>query len=340
MAKREHFPYSVLDLPELDNGECLLPFDHAHMLGLGLTSRCNFDCPMCYYHDSSGTSEGADMPLELIRKIMKGCGDLRNVNVSLEGEPFLHPRVFDALDFISGYAESISLSTNGALLNKDKINRLRQYRFSAFSMSIDADSGTFYKIFRGGGTLEIFERHAALASECLEGTVSFNTVLFRENINHVAGIPALAKRCGVNRVSLMQLRPHAGARARGITSTTEAELLTCLGTLAEEAEKWGVELVFDPFFGNARVMQWLQKNDSEAINVLPSPVGWSCVFPWHYASILSDGRLFPCCGDFGPITLENYDFDGIYNHPVMQRLRQSLIRGMLPQACRACHFLT
>lgn len=61
----------------------------------------------------------------------------------------------------------------------------------------------------------------------------------------------------------------------------------------------------------------------------------SCFFPWNFTSILSDGRLFPCCGDINPVNMEKYNYDSIFNNEILLKLRKALHTEM-PSVCKEC----
>lgn len=48
----------------------IYPDDNKFSLGIGLTSRCNFSCPICYYHTSKNNNPYTDIPLELLKKYL------------------------------------------------------------------------------------------------------------------------------------------------------------------------------------------------------------------------------------------------------------------------------
>ncbi|MDO5537506.1 MAG: radical SAM protein, partial [Desulfovibrionaceae bacterium] len=276
--------------------QVLPPVPGRYALGVGLTSRCNFDCPMCYYHDShASASARSDMPLPLLKTILEGCPRLANIAFALEGEPFCHRDVFAALDLGMEHAGTLSVSTNASMLTRDTLRRLAGYPFALFSLSVDAADAATYARLRRGGSLAVFERNAALACETLGRSVIFNSVICRENLASVPGLPALAARCGVSVISCMQLRPHEGSRAANLSPAGTEELLACLEKMVEQAGKHRVALVFDEFFGSDAVMARLGGLLGRL--GLPAPVrGPGCPILGHYTSVLSSGELFACCG--------------------------------------------
>ncbi len=316
--------------------------DHVFSLGIGLSSRCNFRCPMCYYHTDLGNmSKAVDMPLKLLSSIIEHMPILANVIIGLEGEPFCYPHIFQALDIIATKADTISLVSNASLLTKSVCDSLKPYPISLFALSIDADNDVLYEKFRLGGKLDIFKKHGAYLAQCLGDVVRLHTVIFTENIEGVAMMPKFATEMGIKSISFQQFRPHKAAVQRGISAPSSPNLMSCLEKIINNALKFGVTIYFDGFFGENSIMQQLfaiaEKNPLIKVQQYTEN---QCPYLTNFTSILSDGRLFPCCGDFRPATISEYSFDGIFNHSYLQKLRLMYKKKIRPAPCYICRHLT
>lgn len=336
MGIRNKYPFNLSYIYDsaFKNRYTVSKEDNKYIIGIGLTSRCNFSCPICYYHNSNYDSDVTDIPLELLQTIFKNCGRLQRINFALEGEPFCYHHIFKALDCAMENSESLGISTNGSLLSREKLQILSGYKFSLFSFSIDAADEASYARFRRGGQLSKFVHNAGMATEQLGSPVVFNTVLFQQNLKSVLGLPELAARTGVSVISLVPLRAHEGSFANGITPAKHEDLQCCLEEMTERASKYNIELVFDGFSGNHKIAAWLARNGLLAKN--PASGKDKCIIPWFYTSILSSGKLFPCCGDFQPERIISYTFDDIFNHEYLVMLRGSISQKRYIEPCDVC----
>src|SRR5215468_7283773 len=72
-------------------------------IGLFLTNRCNFACPMCAVQDarSEGLARGGDLPFELVEKVFAECERHQPIVDLIGGEPLLYPRLGDAVGLAS-----------------------------------------------------------------------------------------------------------------------------------------------------------------------------------------------------------------------------------------------
>ena len=310
--------------------------DHTYSLLFGITSRCNFDCPICYYHASERQADQkTDLPLETLQIIMDNCGQLNNVSLALEGEPFCYPKLFEALDIISQNADYLSISSNGSLLDKNKIRQLKNYNFSIFSLSIESGSNEHYALARKGGNLNNFMKNASDLVDALENHVFFNAIIYNENLESLINLPEIAAKVGVNKISFMLLREHERTRKYNIHKPSNENLKKYLQLIIAKAEEKRVYLLFDQYFANEEIRSWLRTLTSPYVQIYLND-NKICSSPWLCTSILSDGKLFPCCGDFAPAEINSYTFDGIFNHIYLRLLRKLLDQKIILPACKVC----
>lgn len=309
-----------------------------YVLILGLTSRCNFDCPICYYHGKNGKDPGQDMPLDLLKTILDGLPSLAGITIAAQGEPLLYPHFFEALQIIAQHTKGIGLVTNGSLLDAQTSARLNQFPIVNLTLSIDAADEKNYARFRAGGKLCNLKNNVSrLPSELLQ-TCMFHATVFQQNLKTLLDLPALAKELGIKVVSFQQLRSHAGAILRGATPPSQSCLTTWLDKMLENALKNDIILLPDRFFGGPSLIKKLQTlaaQESVHFRFTPSNAS-SCAHAENAVAILADGSLFPCGGDFAPIRMEEYSFESLFNHPYLLALRAMRRTGRPNAACNSC----
>lgn len=314
------------------------PRNHHFSLGLGLTSRCNFRCPICYYHGAGAPHAARDMPLPLLKSLLGTLPHLASVCIGLEGEPFCHPRLFDALDMVAAQADCLNIVSNGSLVDGEAAERLCRYPLGSLALSIDAGDEAAYRRFRQGGELRVFMKHGATLAGRLGPRVCLHTVVFAENLDSLARLPDVAAEMGVSSISLQQLRPTAGSWQRNVHPAPGELLKAGLERMVDSAERRGIALFFDARFANREIMDHLQglAQNSTCIR-LQKRMADTCPQLSTFTSILSDGTLFPCCGDFSAAPIQHHSFDGIFNHEYLQRLRfLHRKKNMHLPPCRAC----
>ena len=123
---------------------------------------CNYECvhcPQSQYKHSSAYS-GAFLSEGLNRKMVDevaefGNGMTQQIRYTAAGEPFMHPRMMDMLEYAVANAKTfVSVTTNGSLLDRDKIMRLLKINIGLIDFSLDALSEETYGIIRRKGCLK------------------------------------------------------------------------------------------------------------------------------------------------------------------------------------------
>ncbi len=116
-----------------------------------ISSTCDLSCPMCYTTTEEyklKVNRGL-MDFELFKKIIDECAknNLYSIRLSLRGEPFIHPKIFDMIKYAKekGIKEVASL-THGGKLNEEKFEKLVDLGLDWLTISFDGIGETYEKI--------------------------------------------------------------------------------------------------------------------------------------------------------------------------------------------------
>ena len=116
-------------------------------LELQLTNRCNLRCRHCYL----GDGDSSELSLSQIRAVLKEFEEMQGLRVLLTGgEPLLHSRFDEINEMLPDLFLRKVLFTNGVLLRKDLLNRLKVHEIQ---VSIDG-MRTGHDSLRGAGSWE------------------------------------------------------------------------------------------------------------------------------------------------------------------------------------------
>lgn len=123
------------------------------------TSICNFRCIMCYQIDETFSHKSSGfmghMKLDLFKKtIDQVAGHVEAITLASRGEPLLHPRILEMLDYCRGKFLALKLNTNAALLNERLIHGLLASDLQTLAFSIDSVEKESYEKIRVNGNFE------------------------------------------------------------------------------------------------------------------------------------------------------------------------------------------
>ena len=114
---------------------------------LELTNKCNFHCEFC--PSDSQTRHQGYMELSLVEKILNEISEknlVPKVNLHLMGEPTLHPKLNDILNYAKQKNVKIALTTNGSTMVKKKVPQLLDSIYGEIVASLMTPTQDTYKI--------------------------------------------------------------------------------------------------------------------------------------------------------------------------------------------------
>jgi organic radical activating enzyme len=127
------------------------------MIVLSIVYPCNFGCPHCPYSDGNSEirrfyhDQKADqLPQALWNKIADEAGPYGSfLRCTGGGEPFLHPRLVDMLEYAKGKGCRVWVNTNGSMFGpnkrgRDKLERCLKAGIELIEFSMDAGDAQMY----------------------------------------------------------------------------------------------------------------------------------------------------------------------------------------------------
>lgn len=303
---------------------------------LYLTSGCNLRCRHCWVSPSFSPEEldpGEYLDVDLLRRAVtegKPLG-LRSAKLT-GGEPLLHPRFVEIVDFLSAEGLEIIMETNGTLLDSGLARYLREHtRLNFISVSLDGATAEVHDAFRGvEGSFEAALRGIeALVSAGYRPQVIMCP--HRGNLHQVEAVVDLAVRMGAGSV---KFNPVARS-GRGIAMHERGEALD----VAEVLEL--AHLIRGPL--QRRSLIPLTLGTPPALYTAGELLGRNdglCQIH-HILGILGSSELALCgIGRTVPeLCFGNLREVGVAEvwreHPVLQELRRELA-GPFPDLCGRC----
>jgi len=128
--------------------------DFPMMCVLSFTYVCNAKCPNCPYTNSSIRASYKKTPFmkeKTFKIIVDQCGPYGAwIRISGGGEPMLHPKAVELMEYAKKAGAKIGLITNGSKFNVENSRRLLEAGIDMVEFSVDAsDSKTYSKVRKG-----------------------------------------------------------------------------------------------------------------------------------------------------------------------------------------------
>ena len=313
------------------------------------TDACNLRCKHCY--QGAGKMSEDELSLDERLNIVDQLADNDVVAIAFSGgEALLRDDFWEVARYASNKGLYLSLATNGTLLTKDVVRRLRDVGVEYFEISLDSVDPVKHDAFRGvngawertvAGIKNVVAQDGAYS--CIANTIT------NENYRELDALVAFSRKLGVNRTLIFNFIPVG--RGSDIIdmdlSPDEREhvLQQMYGYLSDQDESFEI-LTTAPQF--SRVCMMNSQNGimslahfgaagfSDKVGLLAEYIG-GCGAGRMYCAIQPNGIVTPCV--FMPIPvgdLRSESFIDIWkNAEVMQSLRE---RHDLKEHCGSCDY--
>jgi len=294
---------------------------------LSTTTLCNQGCLGCQYHSSVNrgrlySAEGTDhIPVDQVKDLCRGLQRLgtREIIITGEGEPFLHPQLFEIISIFKAAGLYVHLFTNGTLLDESTVPALLDTGLDILRVSLWAASPEEYAQCYPGVDPSNFQSTMngvrLLSSLKAQRQTSLPTIVLTGPLNkhNWKGIEArirLAHEIGADAVTFTPFRAwshdfSAAELGRAEIDEVCQDLHQSRGLL----ESFG-----------------LRHNLDEA--VLRFRLGdsfWTdlpCYIGWFHTQITVDGTVLPCGACPIPLgNLRDSSFEDIWNSPQYRAFR-------------------
>jgi MoaA/NifB/PqqE/SkfB family radical SAM enzyme len=220
-------------------------------LRLLVIGACNTHCPHC--HNEGVADNAPPMPLGLVKVVTATAQAVGEFPVSTTlsgGEPLLHPELESLLAEVSKISRSITLSTNGFLLDKAKVCKLATA--GVMKIRIDLDPWRFERSSgpeRSLNTTRVAELVSLVRSAGV--AVAFNTVLTSYTPAQLESLLRFSHNLNVNTKCFERLLKER--QSRKYVAAPDIPFKQLQAALAQVLP--GVEWVRDPVAGGDRTAE-------------------------------------------------------------------------------------
>jgi MoaA/NifB/PqqE/SkfB family radical SAM enzyme len=166
---------------------------------------CNLRCAYCHNGRSKDT-----ISLSTIQTIFDERIDyVGTFQVGCAMEPTLDPRLCDVIEIASQSKippERIALQTNGLLLHRHDLNRLRDSGLKSLSVSLDVADEQIQRSLRGGMSIsKVLRNVEAFKAACPDISIDFICTVTKSNIMCTDELVELAINLGISTVQFREV---------------------------------------------------------------------------------------------------------------------------------------
>ena len=313
------------------------------------TYKCNLNCRHCY--SDSGTPNRQELSTSEALKVVDQIADFGVTSLAFSGgEPLMRKDFFEVAEHAVQSGLYVSLATNGTLLSKETVRRLKKIGLNYVEISLDGANSQTHDAFRGKP--HSFDKTLAGLRNCIEEKICtcLAVTATKNNLTEIPLVYDLAEKLGVDRFTLFNFVPTGRGRnildldpspeereqllqflCQKLTGHPRMAILTTAPQLARVASQCPSNTQEDTIMPLAHMEAATLNKKAKS---LADFVG-GCGAGRFYCAISPEGSVQPCV--FLPVTVGNLKEDKFENiwarSSVLKALRN---RGNLKGRCGKC----
>jgi radical SAM protein with 4Fe4S-binding SPASM domain len=343
-----------------------MPAPRSLILRMDITNTCNLDCIGCSLSDSRKILQepAAAMKIEIFEKIATEVFPyLKEVALSCEAEPTLHPKFLRVMQIIADKTERntvlpVRMTTNATLLTPERLDAIFDAGIFGLGISVDGFTPeTFAKVRKKGEIEKVFEamdeivrRKTALGRSAMDlPRLYINYTLMKSTLSELIPLIEYSRRWGLEFFAVTHVY-SVGARDMSYESLSDwpeqsdRVLLEAEQVCRQHGIPSRFPVLFRPVHEKTGFWQRFKRNRGPAAVSPPTPAPegpeLACAAPWNMLKIRWDGSVHPCdlWNSTEPLgTLQRQSFQEIWMSEKYTDLRSGLFRNMPTfEHCRKC----
>ncbi len=272
-----------------------------------LTNVCNFDCTFCPKQEMTRHYEYMDF--ERVCAIIDEIAEYNmaeKITFHVMGEPFMHPRFFEILDYAKQLDVKTGITTNGTYLDEDQAIKLEKVTASQVNISLQTPDEESFKT-RKARRMKFEEYHNRILEfigACLKQTKPPKIKVHFLNTSIKAEVPGEDWNVGTmsvinNTKELRKTFRYWANEVHKICPPLNSEEKAAVDKKIDKLStfKWNVVEIAPNISFETYILNTWGNAFTESDSVVSTKVGYCSALNDHFA-ILCSGDLTYCCVDY------------------------------------------
>ncbi len=309
------------------------------ILSLEITSMCNLRCIMCGFHSvyKKDRKSGRHMEMGIFERCLPLIESAELVPLCGGGEPLMNSHLPAMIQLIREKGVPSAITTNGILLNEEKIDEIIEAGLTYIEISVDG-IGSYERI--RGVPFERLEKNLLMLAKSKirrkspTPIIDLSYTAMMDTLSELPGIIRLGAEIGAREIRVQPLQVCFERLLDQNIYLDEERSRELLGKAKDIAEELGVKLQVR----RLALCEDERYGDDEQTNYYFSR--YNCLEPFNSLMVIADGRVQVCCaGIILPRSLTEYSLEDIWNSREMKKLRLELIQGKFREKCKNCNLI-
>lgn len=185
-----------------------------------ITNKCNLRCKMCDQWKTDPVLISQELSTQEWYSFVDSASRMHAVVIVITGgEPFLRKDIFGIIKFIRKKRISCHLCTNGTLLNKNTVDKLKDSGLNSISISLDSNCAEIHNEIRGVDCFDNVIGGIKLLKRMMpEIKIGINYVISKQNFRNMHQMIPFAEKLGVNQIKFGPIHTNLMHRKKSFSS--------------------------------------------------------------------------------------------------------------------------
>lgn len=289
---------------------------------LWVTNKCNLRCKMCDLWKVDPATFSQELSTEEWYEVIDSAVKMHTMVISITGgEPFLRPDIFQILKRIRENKIAHHVCTNGILLNRAIIERLKDVPPNSISISLDSDQAEVHNKLRGADCFHTIVEGIQLLRRNLPNIkIGINCLICKQNLRGITRMVSFAESLGADQIKFAPIFTNLQHKRKPLESF-HGLLFTKddLPELQKEIRKLRYALSRTKLHTASSI--FIREIPSFSIGQHPR---FLCYAGYISCAIDPCGIVSPCWDIEGPESIRHKPLEEIWKSSSFQQLRQKV----------------
>ncbi len=312
--------------------------------------QCNLRCQMCsiqFRQDGPPFGPPAFMDFERYTRTIDQFIGLQELHLQGLGEPMMHPRFFEMVEYAVAKGIKVSTNSNLTLLNERRAERCVTSGLDCVHVSIDGATAETYEHIRVRAHFERVLANLERLNKIRERRdsrlphIRLVMVIMRQNLAELPALVRLAARYEIGSIFVQHLCHDFGESSLPVHYRPMRDFVQSQTLLEEEPER------VDFYFAEAREVarelhiELRLPRTRLKMHAPGTPGPQRCDWPWKGAYLSYQGYAMPCCMVSTPDRVNlgrvgEQSVAQIWNGERYEQFRSQLSSEEAPEVCQSC----
>jgi len=329
-----------------------------------LSNRCNLRCKMCWFHGENGIGDryrNSEMTTAEILELINQLAKYKPHNIYFGGgEPFIREDFLEIVAHVKSVGLQASFTTNGTLLDREKIQKIAELRVDDINFSIDGPEklhdelrgqGNFGKVMSNMQHLLALKREKKIQKPLITVNITINPLV----VGHVKEtINSIRKTTGDEVdffrihhlwfITPTELQVHEAAISKTLERSAQGAGAHCI-PFSQQIDSNALSNEISQLKAEEKITFFPDLQDKE-INAFYSEsyrLNKRCVAPFRAVLVKPNGDLKFCpdewIDDYVLGNIRDDRFENIWNNKRAKHFRSVIFWGKSFPGCKRCSWM-